>query len=300
MNDIEHGEFYAPQNLSDFDTSAFEGIFSDIKRFDQRHPDQNDPPPMALLRTMLKTPAMQAFFAWFISQNLNTELENYKRLTTDRLPSKLGEFNLINAYRTRQDQGRIKKQGHHPLTGREYQAALKYLDQQPEIKDVFFLLDAGTRGYWLALKNYLLSRPEVLSSMENDGSLYQKCENALAAIQNGIVTGAITEELLPIVAMAAERDTTLSLGKAVDAGIEISLTERSAFNSDSEAGILECPFKRAVRPLINTSFIGVDGLYAVDHEKSLVGGLARAIAYKLQNPTGGFAFTDSPDNPALK
>ena len=279
MADNEEDIGYVPQ-IGPYYPAGFPQIFANIINFDLSNPHDNDPPHPKVFEAMLDRTAMRDYFAWFLSQDLDEVLTDYEANAGASLPTKMGEFNLLSRYRSQRDRDRMKTVGTHPLSGREYQEALKFLHENPALQNAFLLIEVGIIGYWDSMRQYLMHNEDVRDSKAMHGSLFQKCKNGIDALGNGIFTKALREEFLPIIALAVKKNGTDNLPLSISKGLRDALRGRIAFASASEGGEIHCPFKGAIGHLLNTPFIQQNGYYLVG-DGDTHAGLVIAALHKL-------------------
>jgi hypothetical protein len=183
--------------------------------------------------------------------------------------------------------------GTHPLSGREYQEALKFLEENPALQQAFLLIEVGIIGYWNSLRHYLMTREDVKDSKAIHGSLYQKCKNGLDALGNGIFTRALREEFLPIIALSVKQHSAEGLPLSISKGLRDAIIGRIAFASASEGGEIHCPFKGTIGHLLNTSFAHQNGFYQVGVEDAHAG-LVTATLHKLGVKDGDLSTAPRP------
>lgn len=290
MGGMGFGKKYAPSNSEALDTEMFRGIYDTLLQFDADNPDFNDYPSHDLMLHFLNPAVIRQYFAWFLSGDLKDELNNYKEAFNPTLPKTLRDFKLVGKYRTAATSIPIKEKGTHPLTRDEYLKAAKYLEKNPQLQSVFYIFDAGMLGYLESLNNFILSQNNLraeevkYSKEEVTTSLYKKLRNLSTALQAGVLSKGITQELMPLIAHKILQSEVDAPEKPAQKGLQEGLTFRSAFKSLSDDNIIvTCPFKTVIGHIFNTEFIISDDNKCTAINLNRPAGLLRSIIRRLEN-----------------
>ncbi len=275
---------YKPQDISTLDQEIFQEIFDFVL---EQSPDwengvsESDPSKFTpLYKKFLSPTAINHFFAWYLSQDLQKELEEYKQIQRVSIPNTLEDFSLVKSFR-KQKENTLKETDTHSLTWNEYQKARAYLEKNPKIQDIFFTIDAAFRAYFYSLRIYL---NEKAKQSENQATIKKISTKTIDKLEtSGLFFRGIIEELMPFMAHYVQNDQT-PLEKSWAEALSEGLGNRSIFTAidPTNKEIITCPIKQLIGFIIHAKFDHKpDGSFEYNPNQQELSGLMTNIMHAL-------------------
>jgi len=267
----------------EFDYTHLDKVFNNFINYAIEN--ENTEPSLDMMRAFLDLEAMQAFFAWYLTQDdfFEAQFHNEETLLY-QLPRSIDEFSAADFFGTAADKTvSIRQQGVLPFTHPESEWADDVIAKNPRIHRATLVFHDFVGLYLNALENFA-EYDFAADSLNNEfgETLEEDIANTLNALDSGFESNPIKAEFLKLIALGLSKDGNITVHSLRRAYQKPSSFESVSIPEEGEEAVINiCPFKETIGRLFNTGYLSTNNGQYIASERPSWGALFQAIDQKF-------------------